>query len=229
MKISIIIFLSALLIFASPMVKQGAAADWRSAGECYELIKSSADGRDTVIRSAGLIIRQEQQNAAAHACIAMAYYLSGKKQLAMKQLQEAIDTLPKKIIDVIHDNIWNYMPEILAEKEYRDNHTLSGGACILKNVTSLNGSGYVIIGEFLNPFNNKTDRHLRGYKCEADWKNCSEVDIVCPECTLQQLEAKVIIGDYRITGLEKIASHVEISRNVRYIAKILELQRQDIK
>jgi|GEM_PF-6998087 len=192
-------------------------------GQCYELIRL---GRaESVISDSKSIIRQDRWNADAHACLAIAYYLSGRVYMAIKKLREAEDSIPKEIVDKIHDRIWTYAPELLAEKEYRDNYTLSGGACILRNVTSLEGTGYLMIGNYFNPYNSSTARHLRAYKCNPEMQGCKEIDHVCPDCKLKEEEAKVIIKDYRIVEIKKFKD-VELSRNIRYISKLLELDRK---
>jgi len=57
-------------------------------------------------------------------------------------------------------------------------------------------------------------------------QGCKEIDHVCPDCKLKEEEAKVIIKDHRIVEIKKF-KNVELSRNIRYIGKILELEQQN--
>ncbi len=199
-------------------------AEWKDSTECFELIKS--DKYDVIIRDAKTILKKDSWDVDANACLIMAYYLSNRKFFAMKKINEIEESLPKEVIDEIHDKIWSDAPELLAEKEYKDNYTISGGACILRNVTSLNGTGYLIIGNYFNPFDSSVGRHLRAYKCSSEMQGCKEIDHVCPDCKLREEEAKVIIKDYRIVEIKKF-KNVELSRNIRYISKILELEQKN--
>ncbi|MDI6801039.1 MAG: hypothetical protein QMD01_03135 [Thermodesulfovibrionales bacterium] len=198
-------------------------AVWKYADECYGLIKSGE--YETVIKDSKLVIRQDRWNSDAYACLAMAYYLSDRKYLAIKAMKEAEDNIPQEAVEKVHDNIWNHLPELLAEKEYRDNYTLSGGACILRNVTSLSGAGYLVIGNYFNPVNSTIGRHLRGYKCDPNIKECKEIDHVCPDCSIKEEEVRIFIKDFRIVEIRKF-KNVELSRNIRYVKKILELEQK---
>lgn len=210
-----------LILFSCFFLVQNSHAEWKDSTGCFNLIKSGK--QDTVISDAKTILKEDSWNADANACLVMAYYLSGRKFFAMKKINEIEDSLPEEVIDKIHDKIWNDVPELLAEKEYRNNYTISGGACILRNVTSLDGTGYLMIGNYFNPFNLSISRHLRAYKCNSEMQGCKEIDHVCPDCKLKEEEAKMIIKDYRIVEIKKF-KNVELSRNIRYIEKILELE-----
>lgn len=218
--------LSILLAFFSLalLVQNVKAIEWKDSTECFNLIKSGK--YDAVISGAKMILKEDSWNADANACLAMAYYLSDRKFFAMKKIKEIEESLPKEVIDKIHDKIWNDLPELLAEKEYRSNYTISGGACILRNVTSLDGTGYLMIGSYFNPFDSSISRHLRAYKCNSEMQGCKEIDHVCPDCKLKEEEAKVTIKDYRIVEIKKLKK-VELSRNIRYISKILELEQKN--
>ncbi len=198
-------------------------ADWERSGACFEQIK--AGKQEKLISDAKRMIRQDRWNADAYACLAMAYYRNGNTEFALKSLKVAEDTLPKEVIDSIHDKIWTYRPELLAEKEYKDFYALSGGDCILRNVTALEGNGSLILGYFYNPEVNKRIRHIRAKKYISGTEQCTEIDKVCPKCTIQEAEAIIKIKDYRITDIQKLISSRPIERNVRYIEKILELER----
>ncbi len=213
-----------LIFFSCISFVQNSRAEWKDSKECFNLIKSGR--HDTVISDSKSILKEDSWNANANACLVMAYYLSDRKFFAMKKIREIEESLPKEVIDEIHDRIWNDVPELLAEKEYRNNYTISGGACILRNVTSLDGMGYLIIGSYFNPFDSSISRHLRAYKCNSEMQGCKEIDHVCPDCKLKEEEAKVIIKDYRIVKIKKLKD-VELSRNIRYISKILELERKN--
>ncbi len=171
------------------------------------------------------MIRQDRWNADAHACLAIAYYLNGHPEFSIRRLKEAEETLPKEAIDAIHDRIWTYLPELLAEKEYRDFSTLSGGDCIIRNVTALEGRGYLVLGYFYNPEVKKRIRHVRGYACNPQSEHCKDLDKVCPACTIQESEAIISIKDYRVTGIQKLIDNRPIERNIKYIEKVLELER----
>lgn len=219
----IFLILDLHVTFSAPLPIQPIFWGGSDAGECFNLIKSGKF--EAVISDSKSILKNDRWNADAYACITMAYYFSDKKYLAMKKLKEAEETIPKEDVDKIHNKIWTYLPELLAEKEYRDNYTLSGGACILRNVTSIDGTGYLIIGRYFNPYNSSTTRHLRAYKCNPEMQGCKEIDHVCPDCRLMEEEAKVIIKDYKIVEIKKF-KNVELSRNIRYIGKILELEQR---
>ncbi|MEW6740949.1 MAG: hypothetical protein AB1325_13740 [Nitrospirota bacterium] len=215
-----------LIFFSCVFLVQNSHAEWKDSKECFNLIKSGK--HDTVISDAKSILKEDSWNADANACLVMAYYLSDRKFFAMKKIKEIEESLPKEVIDEIHDKIWNDVPELLAEKEYRNNYTISGGACILRNVASLDGTGYIMIGSYFNPFDSSISRHLRAYKCNSEMQGCKEIDHVCPDCKLREEEAKVIIKDYRIVEIKKL-KNVELSRNIKYISKILELEQKDKK
>ncbi|MFZ6007684.1 MAG: hypothetical protein ACOYU2_08530 [Nitrospirota bacterium] len=213
-----------LIFFSCVFLVQTSHAEWKNSKECFNLIKSGK--HDTVISDAKSILKEDSWNADANACLVMAYYLSDRKFFAMKKIKEIEEYLPKEVIDKIHDRIWNDVPELLAEKEYKNNYTISGGACILRNVTSVDGTGYIMIGNYFNPFDSSISRHLRAYKCNSEMQGCKEIDHVCPDCKLKEEEAKVIIRDYRIVEIKKFRN-VELSRNIRYISKILELEQKN--
>ncbi len=213
-----------LIFFSCIFLVQNSHAEWKDSKECFDFIKSGK--HDVVISDSKSILKKDSWDADANACLVMAYYISGRKFFAMKKINEIEESLPKEVIDKIHDKIWNDVPELLAEKEYKNNYTISGGACILRNLTSLGGTGYLVIGNYFNPFDSSISRHLRAYKCNSEIQGCKEIDHVCPDCKLIEEEAKVIIKDYRIVEINKFKS-VELSRNIRYISKILELEQKN--
>ncbi|MCI0468670.1 MAG: ClpXP protease specificity-enhancing factor SspB [Nitrospirae bacterium] len=192
--------------------------------DCDYLIR--AGQTESVIMDSKVILRQDSWNADAASCLVMAYYADNNKYMAFKQWKEAEDGLPKELLDKIHDNVWNYLPELLAEKEHRDNYTTTGGDCILRNITALKGDGYVVIGSFSNPFNSNQNRHLAGYKCSIieSPDNCAAIDLVCPECKLIEPEIEVAISGYSISGIRRLKDAINLSRNLQYIKKILELE-----
>ncbi|MEW6117918.1 MAG: hypothetical protein AB1553_13635 [Nitrospirota bacterium] len=198
------------------------SADWKHSEECFPRLTAGA--YDKIIRDSKAILRNNRWNADAHACLAMAYYLKSNTEFALKSLKGAEDTIPKEAIDAIHDKIWMHLPELLAEKEYRDFHAITGGDCILRNVTALDGNGFLILGYFYNPEVQKRIRHIRGNKCDANMDTCSEIDKVCPACTLEESEAVITIRDYKISEVQKLIDNRPIERNIRYIEKILELE-----
>lgn len=192
--------------------------------ECFAGIERG--NAEQMVRDARRIIRKERWDADARACLAMAYYRMGKTDFAFRGLKEAEDTIPKESIDVMHDKIWTYLPELLAEKEYKDFHAFAGGDCILRNVTALEGNGTLILGYFYNPETGKRIRHIRAEKCDAGMKPCLEIDKVCPLCRLEEKEAIITIRDYNISSVERLKRDVPIERNMRYIKKILDLEKK---
>jgi hypothetical protein len=114
-----------------------------------------------VIEESRLILKKDRWDPIAYSCLSMAYsyYLKGNKYYAFKKLKDAEESIPSEMIEKIHDVIWTHLPELLAEKEFKDNYTLKGGACILRNLLSIDGTGIVIIGKYYNPDTNKIDRH----------------------------------------------------------------------
>lgn len=196
--------------------------DWGNAGECFAMIKLNR--QDRVISDAKYIIRDDRWNADANACLVMAYYLSDRKDAAMKNLSETAGSIPKEQVDKVHDILWDYTPEFLAEKEYRDNYTLEGGDCLLRNVTALKGTGFLIIGRFYDPHVSKVVRHIMGYKCNQNTGICEDIDLTCQGCRLEEPEAIVAINDYRISEIQHLMEERHIERNVRYIEKILEIE-----
>lgn len=197
-------------------------ADWGKAGECFAMISIGKQGK--VISDAKSILIDDRWNADAHACLVMAYYLSDKKQLAIKRLREAADTIPKEHVDGIHDILWDYTPEFLAEREYMENYPLNGGDCLLRNVKALQGNGFLIIGRFYDPKESKMVRHVMGYRCSKAIDRCADIDLTCPECELRDPEAVIVINDYRISEIQHIQIDRPIIRNVRYIEKVLEIE-----
>lgn len=226
--------LSALLLSLPlffPLLDAGCAAvpraDWQRAEECLAQIR---EGRqEKVIGEAKGLLRSDRGNADAQACLAMAYYRGGNAGLALKRLRDVEDALPAERVQMIHDHIWNSMPELLAEKEYRDSSTLSGGDCMLRNVTALGGNGFLLIGEFYHPGKKSTIRHLRGYRCAEGREKCTMVDRVCPECIETEAEARIEITDTRIVHIVRPKENIPLSRNVAYIEKILELERGNVR
>ncbi|GER93693.1 hypothetical protein A45J_1449 [hot springs metagenome] len=128
-----------IVFFFLAIITEISHAEWKDSFECFNLIKSGK--HDTIINDAKNILKEDSWNADANACLVMAYYLSDRKFFAIKRINEIEESFPKEVIDKIHDKIWNNVPELLAEKEYKNNYTISGGACILRNVTSL-GRGH---------------------------------------------------------------------------------------
>jgi hypothetical protein len=174
-----------------------------------------------VVSLAGSSLSSDRWDVEAQACLAVASYLKGRREWTMKKLREADESLPREVLDKIHDRIWELLPELLAEKEYRDSYAMKGGACILRNLLELRGTGELLIGEFFNPLTATTSRHLRGISPEN-----RELDLVCEDCELRKAEARIIIRDYEVKDVRILAEGVELSRNVRYIKKILELEKK---
>lgn len=196
---------------------------WESASECFALIRLGMS--ETVIEDAKAVIRGDRWNADANACLVMAYYLSGRKDAAMIKLAEAADSIPKEDVDKIHEILWEYTPEFLAEKEYRDNYTLGGGDCLLRNVTALKGTGFLIIGRFYDPRVSKVVRHITAYKCPAAG-DCVDIDLTCQGCALEEGEAVIRVDAYAIAEIQRLIENRPIERNVRYIEKILEMEKR---
>lgn len=192
--------------------------------DCFALI--SRGGQDEVITRANVDLRVDRWQPEAQACYAMAYYSLGDTERAVKKLREAEETLPKAVMDEINNIVWNSIPELLAEKEYRDNYTVTGGDCMLRNLKAIEGRGFLVIGDYFNPYNSSVARHLRGRKCGADMRDCMDVDLVCPDCALREEGAVIEIRNYHITDVRVIAKGREFGRNIRYIEKVLELQRR---
>lgn len=180
---------------------------------------------NSAVDDAKTYLKKDKWNAEAHSCLSIAYYLKGNKQYALKKLKEAEETIPLESVEKIHDLLWEYLPELLAEKEFVDNYTLKGGACILRNLTSIDGSGILEIGVFYNPDKDTTDRHLRAYKCGIDEKDCIMIDHICPKCVLKEKEVLLTIKDFEIKDIKKMDKGLDLLRNIRYIKKILELQK----
>ncbi|MEW5746362.1 MAG: hypothetical protein AB1805_13100 [Nitrospirota bacterium] len=197
--------------------------DWTTADECFEQIQGGL--QDKVRTDARVRLREDRWNADAYACLAMAQYAAGNPEFALKSLREAEETIPEEAIDGIHDKLWIHQPELLAEKEYKAFSALAGGDCILRNVTALEGDGSLVLGYFFNPETNKRIRHIRAMQCGSSAEHCAEIDKVCPACTIEEKEAIITIRGYRITSVERLMSDRPIERNLRYIEKILELER----
>lgn len=196
--------------------------DWRSAEECFALMELGR--QETIITDSKSILSDDRWNADAHACLIMAYYLSGRNQFAIKRLREAADTIPKEHVDRIHDILWDYTPEFLAEREFAENYPLNGGDCLLRNIKALHGSGFIIIGRFYDPKESKSVRHIRVYRCSFKTDTCEDVDSTCPECDLKEPEAVIVVNNYRVTEIQHILDDRPIIRNVRYIKKLLEIE-----
>jgi hypothetical protein len=197
-------------------------ADWRTPKECFARIKLGQ--YEKIINDSKSILSDDRWNADAHACLVMAYYQGDKKQLAIKRLREAADTIPKEHVDRVHDILWDYTPEFLAEREYIENYPINGGDCLLRNVKALKGNGFLIIGRFYDPKESKTVRHITGYRCSNAIDRCSDIDLTCPECELREPEAIIVINDYRISDIQHLLTDRPIIRNVRYINKVLEIE-----
>lgn len=210
-----------------PLIASGCASAskpaWRNANECFAAIKDGSQER--VISEAKSVIIDDRWNADASACLVMAYYLSGRKETAIRKLGETADAIPKEQVDKIHDILWDYTPEFLAEKEYRDNYTLEGGDCLLRNVTALKGTGFLIIGRFYDPRVSKVVRHITAYKCPPAG-DCVDIDLTCRGCALEEGEAVIRVDDYAIAEIQRLIENRPIERNVRYIEKILEMEKR---
>ncbi len=209
-----------LLICHSPC-----RGDASPAGDCSGLLGMGQYSEAASLAKSA--IRRERWDAGAHACLAMASYLGGKGEQAMRALREAEDSLPKEVLDSIHDRIWELLPELLAEKEHRDSSAMRGGSCLLRNVAALKGEGQLLIGQFYNPVLSVTNRHVRGYRCSGGGEDCPEVDLVCAGCELRRPEARIFISGYEVKEVRPLAGGVDLSRNVRYIKKILELEKKN--
>lgn len=170
-------------------------------------------------------IRKDRWNAEAYACLALSYELIGDTYLALKILRDAEDQLPQHVLKVIHDYLWELNPELLATKEFKDRFTMSGGDCIIKNVSMIDGFGYLIIGQFYNPDLKLTTRHLSALKCSERLDNCHERNLICPKCKIVTPEVLLEVRQYRITATYYI-SEVVLDKNLRYVNRVLELQRQ---
>lgn len=192
--------------------------------KCTEYIDSKAYNK--AIEYSKAYLKKDKWNAEAYSCLSIAYYLKGNKEYALKKLKEAEETIPLESVEKIHDLLWEYSPELLAEKEYIDSYTLKGGACIIRNLASINGSGLLEIGFFYNPDKFITDRHLRAYKCKTDNKDCMIIDHICPKCELKEREILLTIEHFEIKDIKKMNKNLDLSRNIRYIKKILELQKE---
>lgn len=191
---------------------------------CIRLIESKK--YDSAIEESKMILRIDKWNPDAYSCLSMAYYLKGNRYYAFKKLKEAEEEIPTEMVERIHDIVWNYLPELVADKEFRDNYTMKGGACILRNLSSIDGNGTVLIGKYYNPDTGKTERHLRSYRCQdGDLDKCAGIDHVCPRCELKEQEAILIIKEFKIVETKKVDMKIDISRNIRYIRRILELQK----
>jgi hypothetical protein len=69
--------------------------------------------------------------------------------------------------------------------------------------------------------------HLRSLKCKKEnLHKCIEIDYTCPKCKLKEKEAEILIKDFKITLIKRENEKIDISRNIRYIEKILELQEK---
>jgi hypothetical protein len=167
---------------------------------------------------------KDRWDARAQACLSLIYYRLGDRFRVMKVLRDAEEQLPQWVIDQIHQHLWIEAPELLAYKEFSDQYTLSGGDCMIKNTSMIDGNGYLIIGDFLNPHTKKVTRHLAAYKCNWQLSNCRESNLICPECTIERPEAVVKVQDYKVIEVYQIEPEL-IERNLRYIKTVLELQR----
>lgn len=192
---------------------------------CIEYLDSKSYVR--AIDDSKAHLKKDKWNAEAYSCLSIAYYLKGNREYALKKLKEAEETIPSEYIEKIHDLLWKYLPELLAEKEFIDNYTLKGGACILRNLTSIKGSGLIEIGFFYNPDKDITDRHLRAFKCEKE-KDCIIIDHICPQCILREREVLLIIEDFEIKEVKRMDKNSDLSKNIRYIRKILSLQKEEL-
>ncbi len=196
--------------------------EWSRAEGCFALIKNGSEER--VISDAKSIIKDDRWNADAQACLVMAYYSSNRRHLATKKLNEAVDTIPKEQVEKIHDILWEFVPEFLAEREYSNNYTINGGDCLLRNVKALKGNGLIIIGRFYDPKESRAVRHVMGYRCRPNIQKCEDIDLTCPDCTLLEPEAVIVINDFRVADIQHLMSERPISRNIKYIKRILEIE-----
>ncbi|NTU42402.1 MAG: hypothetical protein HGA78_05000 [Nitrospirales bacterium] len=220
MTIRLVTLVFSVIILLTLYAGRGGAA----MGDCAAML---GEGRyNEAISASRSALRNERWDTDAQACLVIASYLKGRKEWAVRTLKEADDSLPKEVLDGLHDRIWGQLPELLAEKEYKDNFTMKGGSCLLRNVTALKGSGELLIGEFFNPLTSTTNRHARGFRCDGRGENCMETDLVCSDCLPRKEEARIVIRDYEVKDVRILAEGVELSRNVRYIKKILELEKE---
>ena len=196
--------------------------EWSRADGCFALIKNGHAER--VISDAKSIIRDDRWNADAQACLVMAYYSGNRGDLAIKRLNEAVDTIPKEQVKKIHDILWEFVPEFLAEREYNNNYTINGGDCLLRNVKALKGNGLLIIGKFYDNRESKAVRHVMGYQCSPDIQKCKDIDLTCPDCTLMEPEAVIVINGFRVTDIQNLISGRPVTRNIKYIKRILEIE-----
>ncbi|HIJ59429.1 MAG TPA: hypothetical protein HPP56_02265 [Nitrospirae bacterium] len=170
-------------------------------------------------------IKVNRNDMKAHACLVIAYEISGNSYMAFKVLRDIEDKMSKECIDELHNYLWDISPELLAKKEFTDRYTLSGGDCMIKNTSMIDGYGYLLIGDFLNPSNNTISRHLASFKCNKDFSKCKSSNLVCPECVIVKPELVIKVIDYKIVDLFTI-NHSPMEKNLRYIKKILQMQRE---
>ncbi len=170
-------------------------------------------------------LRKDRWDASVQACLALAYYKIGDHYWAMKVLKDAEEHLPQWVINQIHHWLWTESPELLAIKEYSNQYTMSGGDCIIKNTSMIDGNGYLIIGDFFNPHSGQIMRHLASHRCDREFRHCRESNLVCPACRLERPEAVIKVRDYGILEVYPTTPAI-IDRNLRYIKTVLELQRE---
>lgn len=179
---------------------------------------------EAALSKAKRAIRKDRWDADAQTCIVLAYDRLGHPYRAIMKLREIEEQLPQHVIDRIHDLLWQNNPELLARKESLDRFTMSGGDCIIKNTSMIDGYGYLLIGGFYNPLKGQTMRHIASYKCDRSMDYCRERSLICPECILKTPEAVIKVRAYRIEEVYHIGSE-SIERNLRYIKAVLELER----
>lgn len=213
---------TAVILTSGIVCAAGSGPDWKNAEECLALIERGK--YEKVIADSKFLLNEDRWNADANACLVMAYYLGNRKQYALMKLAEISDALPYESVQRIHDILWKYLPEFLAEKEYTSNFTLNGGDCLLRNVKALKGNGFLIIGRFFDPQESRVVRHVTGYRCSSGMESCEDVDMTCRGCSLEEPEAVIAINDYRVSEIQLLMADRPVARNVRYIQKVLEIE-----
>lgn len=215
-------FIAAIILSFAGVCAGNTTTGWKNAGECLALIENGK--YDRVADNSKSLLSSDRWDADANACLVMAYYLGNRRQYAFKKLTEIADALPEEYVRKIYGILWDYVPELLAEKEYGDNYTINGGDCLLRNVAALKGSGFLIIGRFFDPVESRVVRHVMGYRCSSRSGSCEDIDLTCHGCRLEEPEAVIVIDNYRVSEIQQIMDNRPVARNVRYIQKILDIE-----
>ncbi len=183
---------------------------------------ASKEPQETIIE-AKETLRKDPWNADAHACLALAYDRSGHGYRAIKKMRDAEEQLPQHILGAIHDLLWDVSPELLARKEFTDRYTMTGGDCIIKNTSMIDGFGYLILGRYYNPDTQTAMRHLGAIKCDRAMDKCRDRNLACPNCTIVTPEVVLKVRAYRVEEIYPI-KNAPTERNLRYINTLLRLQ-----